>query len=740
MDEMETDSAPGGNKRKAEDEIEAPKSAQRIRALDPDVVNKIAAGEIIVTPVQALKELIENAVDAGSTLLDILVKDGGLKLLQITDNGSGIEKEDLEILCVRHTTSKISTFEDLSSIATYGFRGEALASISHIAHLEVTTRTKETPYAWRANYRDGKPVPGPGGLDAEPRMVAGRLGTQISVEDLFFNVPTRLRAFRNHADEYHKIIDMVGRYAVHCKGVGFSCRKHWELPTISVKAEQTLEERIRYIYGGSVANEMIELFVSDDRWGFSVNGYVTNANYHIKKTTFVLFINHRCVESSTMKKALEQIYTGFLPKGGRPFIYLSLEIDPARVDVNVHPTKREVYFLNEEQVIQAICKGVESELSAVDASRKFSTKVLVPEAKPVEVESVDEDDGDAAPKFTTPALRKVRRNSNDLVRTDKSQSKITAMFSPAGPADKADSPARTLEDEPWAVPEPTEYTTIDRKPMHCQLRSIRELRHEVREEINEELTEIITSHSFVGVVDEKRRLAAIQAGVKLYLIDYGHACFEYFYQLGLSDFGNFGVINLIPPLDLRDLLLMGAEAEKQDLGLPEGDNNFDVIVSKVANQLIEWREMLQEYFSLEITPTGELASIPLLVKGYTPSLGRLPQFLIRLGPHVNWRNEKLCFKTFLSELASFYVPESLPTSRTGEIEETEGLDPVELEEVMNAEAIQDVRVRRQHIRWNVEHVFFPAFKSRLVPTNGLMERGVLEAANLKGLYKVFERC
>ncbi|KAK4068529.1 uncharacterized protein Triagg1_7177 [Trichoderma aggressivum f. europaeum] len=738
MDEMDIDSAPGGTKRKAEDEIEAPKPAQRIRALDPDVVNKIAAGEIIVAPVHALKELVENAVDAGSTSLEILVKDGGLKLLQITDNGSGIEKEDLEILCVRHTTSKISTFEDLSSIATYGFRGEALASISHIAHLEVTTRTKETPYAWRANYRDGKPVPGNGEISAEPRMVAGRPGTQVTVEDLFFNVPTRRRAFRNYADEFHKIIDMTWRYAIHCKGVGFSCRKFGELPTISVKAEQTVEERIRYIYGGSLANEMIEIFVSDDRWGFSANGYVTNANHHTKKTTFILFINHRCVESSTMKKALEQIYTSFLPKGGRPFIYLSLEIDPARVDVNVHPTKREVHFLNEEEVIQAICETVESELTAVDASRTFPTQALFPGAKPVG--PLDEDDGDAAPKFTTPALKKIRRNSNDLVRTDQSQGKITAMFSPAGPADKADSPARALEDEPWAVPEPIEYTKVDREEMHCRLASIKELRHEVREEINEELTEIIASHSFVGVVDEKRRLVAIQAGVKLYLIDYGHACFDYFYQIGLSDFGNFGLIKFSPPMDIRDLLQIGAEAEKAALGIPKDDNNFDVIVSRVANRLIEWREMLQEYFSLEITPTGELVSIPLLVKGYTPCLGRLPRFLLRLGPHVNWHVEKLCFQTFLSELASFYVPESLPTSRTGEIEETEGLDPVELEEVMDAEAIQDVRVRRQHIRWNLEHVFFPAFKSRLVATDDLMENGVLEVANLKGLYKVFERC
>ncbi|RFU74521.1 dna mismatch repair mlh1 [Trichoderma arundinaceum] len=672
MDDMEVDIAPSGTKRKAEDELESQKPARRIRALDPDVVNKIAAGEIIVAPVHALKELVENAVDAGSTSLEILVKDGGLKMLQITDNGGGIEvywlsSGNLVIQRLTYLMLKERRFGNimhLSSIATYGFRGEALASISHIAHLTVTTKTKDSSLAWRAHYLDGKLAPAKPGQSSEPKGVAGRQGTQITVEDLFFNVPTRRRAFRSYADEFNKIIDMAGRYAIHCKGVGFTCKKAGEASnTLSIQAQATVIDRIRQIHGSNVANELIELSVSEDRWGFSANGYVTNANYHIKKTTLLLFINHRCVESSTVKKALEQTYSSFLPKGGHPFIYLSLEIDPARVDVNVHPTKREVHFLNEEEVIQAICKKIEAELATVDTSRTFMTQTLLPGAKPVE--PLDEDDSDAAPKFTTPALRKIRRNSNDLVRTDRSQGKITAMFSPAGPADKTASPARVLEDEVWAVPEPVEYTTIDRDQVQCRLRSVKELRQEVRDEIHHELTEIIASHTFVGVVDEERRLAAIQGGVKLYLIDYGHTCFEYFYQLGLTDFGNFGAINFNPPLDLKEVLRIGAEGEKEAMGASDEKFNTDLVVAKVADQLIERREMLQEYFSLEITPTGELVSIPLLVKGYTPSLGKLPRFLIRLGPHVNWDDEKLCFQTFITELATFYVPEPLPTSPNG---------------------------------------------------------------------------
>jgi DNA mismatch repair protein MLH1 len=650
-----------------------------------------------------------------------------------------LKKDDLEILCVRHTTSKISTFEDLSSIATYGFRGEALASISHIAHLTVTTKTKESSVAWRAHYLDGKLAPAKPGQSAEPKAVAGRQGTQITVEDLFFNVPTRRRAFRSYADEFNKIIDMAGRYAIHCRGVGFTCKKAGEATnTLSIQAQATVIDRIRQIHGSNVANELIEISASDDRWGFSAHGYVTNANYHIKKTTLLLFINHRCVESTSMKKALEQTYSSFLPKGGHPFIYLSLEIDPARVDVNVHPTKREVHFLNEEEILQVICQSIETELAKVDASRTFMTQTLLPGAKPVE--PLDEDDSDAAYKFTTPALRKVRRNSNDLVRTDTSQGKITAMFAPAGPSKPAGSPAKgTIEDEAWAVPEPVEYTTIDRDQVQCRLGSVKQLRQEVRDEIHHELTEIIASHTFVGIVDEERRLAAIQGGVKLYLIDYGHACFEYFYQLGLTDFGNFGTINFNPPLDLRELLQLGAEGEKEAMGVSGEELDVDVIVEKVANQLIERREMLLEYFSLEITPTGELISIPLLVKGYTPSIGKLPRFLIRLGPHVDWNDEKSCFHTFLTELATFYVPEPLPTSPSGKFEEEEGSLKDEQKEE-EEEALEELRARRQHVRWAVEHIFFPTFKSRLVATKKLMEGAVLEVASLKGLYRVFERC
>jgi DNA mismatch repair protein MLH1 len=518
---------------------------------------------------------------------------------------------------------------------------------------------------------------------------------------------------------------MVGRYAIHCHGVAFSCKKHGDSGTsIAVQSSASTVDRIRQIHGGSVANELIEFSASDARWGFQAEGWATNANYHIKKTTLLLFINHRSVESSNIKKAVEQTYSTFLPKNGHPFVYLSLEIDPQRVDVNVHPTKREVNFLNEDEIIQAICEHIRDKLAAVDTSRTFMTQTLLPGS--IMPSAAPQPDADASSTKTPTAKGKasVRPYENNLVRTDASLRKITSMFEPAS----KDSTAAAAQD---ADMEP-EYEITDREPIVCRLTSVRELRTEVRDDMHHSLTEIFASHTFVGIVDERRRLAAMQGGVKLYLVDYGRACSEYFYQVGLTDFGNFGVISFQPPLDLREVLTIAAEREKANAaeGQLADDDDFDVdeVVEMVAGQLIERREMLLEYFSFEVTPAGELLSIPLLAKGYTPSMAKLPHFLLRLGPHVDWTDEQACFGSFLRELASFYVPEQLP-SLPGNAEQLEAEDVPD-----------EIKARRAHVRRAVEHVFFPAFKARLVATKSLMNGGVLELADLKGLYRVFERC
>ncbi|KAF2162777.1 hypothetical protein M409DRAFT_27015 [Zasmidium cellare ATCC 36951] len=714
MDVHMSSSPPRGTKRKA-DELEPPR---RIRALHQDVVNKIAAGEIIVAPVHALKELIENAVDAGSTSLEIVVKDGGLKLLQITDNGSGISKDDLPILCERFTTSKLKAFEDLQAIGTYGFRGEALASISHIAHLAVTTKTADSSCAWKAHYAGGKLTPAKAGQNADPKACAGRQGTQITVEDLFYNVPTRRRAFRSSSEEYAKIADLVGKYAVHCQGVAFSCKKHGDSGAgIAVPATASIRDRIRLTHNNAVANDLIDFQLTNEQYGFKADALVSNANHSAKRTTFLLFINHRSVDSSAIKKAVEQTYAAFLPKGGKPFVYLSLEIDPARVDVNVHPTKREVNFLNEEEIIELVCDDIRQRLGKVDTSRTFMTQSLLSGAKTPTISKLNT--VPEGPSASSPALQRSatmqsstrKPYENSLVRTDAKTRKITAMLPQA---QRAASPSRELASDG------VEYEYTDKEATICRLTTIKELRASVRECMHNELTDTFANHTFVGIADATRRIAAIQGGVRLFLVDYGLVSAEYFYQLGLTDFGNYGAIRFNPPMSLHDLVGIGVAQAKA----LEPDNvaiEWDNVVPAVVNQLISRKDMLSEYFALEISADGDLLTIPLLLKGYMPSLAKLPNFLLRLGPHVDWTDEKGCFQSFLRELASFYTPEALPAPLI------EGGEDEEIAE------------RRRHLHRAVENVLFPAFKARLVATKGLL-KGVIEVANLKGLYRIFERC
>ena len=547
---------------------------------------------------------------------------------------------------------------------------------------------------------------------------------------------SRRKAFRSPSEEYAKILEIVGRYAIHCTGVAFSCKKHGESAmSISTPSNASTVDSIRQIHGSAVANELIDFRVSDEKWGFKAAGWTSNANYHVKKTALLLFINHRSVESSAIKKAMEQTYSTYLPKGGHPFIYLSLDIDPQRVDVNVHPTKREVNFLNEEEIIESICAEIAIKLAQVDTSRTFRTQSLLPNAKtpvPGLSKTRAETPGSSQKQ---PSVTPAKPWEYQLVRTDPQLRKITSMLPPS--TNNASTPA----------PPPTTYLTSSREPIEYNYKTIKHLRASVRDSMHAGLTSVFASHTYVGLVDSNRRIAAIQGGVKLYLVDYGMVSNEYFYQLGLTDFGNFGAIKFETPLDIRSLISIGVKHEKA-LGNPEDENvPWDTVPDMVTKQLVASREMLTQYFTFEVSAKGELLSLPLLTKGYTPSLAKLPRFLMRLGPCVNWVDEEACFHTFLKELASFYTPEQLPatatttttTTTTGELAGDGDDARMEGGGEEADELKAELEGRREEMSRVLEHVLFPAFRARLVATKGLLG-GVVEVANLKGLYRVFERC
>lgn len=315
----------------------------------------------------------------------------------------------------------------------------------------------------------------------------------------------------------------------------------------------------------------------------------------------------RSVESSAIKKALDATYSSFLPKGGHPFVYLALEIEPNRVDVNVHPTKREVNFLHEDEIIECICAAVQEKLAAVDKSRSYTlTQTLLPghQLPPAVSSTGAAGAGSARPKSTSSkdsgptALSTLRKPyENNTVRVDARDRKITSMLNRKGPDSDSVLPgaesgsaagggagsaaAQSGGDEEYEYDDTRQWEEV-------RYASVRTLRKEVRESVHNGLGELFANHIFVGVVDETRRLAAVQHGVKLFLVDYGAVCFEMFYQIGLSDFRNYGAIRLIPPLPVKEVLEI-AVAEEQARIASEGngaqnqnhdrDNNEDVTMT-----------------------------------------------------------------------------------------------------------------------------------------------------------------
>ncbi|BFZ58481.1 DNA mismatch repair protein Mlh1 [Savitreella phatthalungensis] len=689
-------------------DAEAPR---RIQKLDEAVVNRIAAGEIIVRPSNALKELLENSIDAGAKSIDILVKDGGFKLLQITDNGCGIDHLDLPILCHRHTTSKLTTYNDLDSIATYGFRGEALASVTHVAQVTITTKTAASDCAYRAMYIDGELAPETQAGGPNPRPAAGRQGTVIAVENMFYNMGTRRRGLDKASDEYGRILDVVGRYAIEHAGIAFSCKRHGESSNgLNTHMRNSSLDNIRVVYGSAVAAELEKIEVEHEELSFRAHGLVSSANYNMRKLQMLLFVNRRLVESSTIRRGVENVYAAYLPKGTHPFVYLSLNINPARIDVNVSPTKREVHILNEDEIIDVLRDTIIKKIDQSDHSRTFQTKTVI-QARAFDADIEAEKLHRSQPSQTvapmqTSTIGKPPAPSH-FVRTDAKQQKISSMFEARAPVARDDT---------------------DRARVSIRLTSVKDLRAAVRDALHEDLTAIISEHVFVGVACFRRRLAMMQHLTKLYLVDYGALSYELFYQLGLSEFGNFGAIMLDPPLSLQDVLERAYERPAE----------HQTDIRNAHKRIMDMREMLQEYFAIDITESGELKQIPLLLKGYTPPLSKLPRFLASLDTLVDWDDEKACFDTFLRQLALFYVPASYTSQAV--LDALEAPPLAEPDRVERFDVVQEDPTEIE-LKRVVETSLFPAFKRRLICTTELAKSGyVTQLTDLPELYKVFERC
>ncbi|MFX1519439.1 MAG: DNA mismatch repair endonuclease MutL [Promethearchaeota archaeon] len=327
----------------------------QIIVLDEDTINKIAAGEVIERPAAVVKELIENSIDADATKIIVKIQDGGKKSIYVSDNGSGMPREDAELALLRHTTSKIRNARNLTSISTLGFRGEALASICAVSRLEMTTRTNDQI--------TGTKIITEGGIIKEISEVACPAGTTLSVRELFYNTPARKKFLKIAPTEFNHIFNVIRHYALSFSTIYFQLT-HNNRDVLSTPSK-TLLGRITDIYGKDVAEEMISVDYSAE--DIQVSGYISKPSLTRGDTSYQsIFVNRRYIKDSRLTKRIESSYGQLLEKKRHPIIIINLKINPKEIDVNVHPTKREIRFSKEKLVLETLNTAISNALSEKD--------------------------------------------------------------------------------------------------------------------------------------------------------------------------------------------------------------------------------------------------------------------------------------------------------------------------------------------------------------------------------------
>ncbi len=342
----------------------------RIKQLSVNLINQIAAGEVIERPCSVVKELVENSIDAGASKIEIAVSND-CRNVRIADNGSGIYPDDIQLAFTKHATSKISDEKDLFNIETLGFRGEALASIISIAKVSCTTRTKDFDYGTKVVSENSV---------VSSSKTGCAIGTIMEVKDLFYNQPARLKFLKNPKTEFAYIQELVQALALSHSEISFNLKNNGN-DVIVTNQNSDLLTRIVEIYSNDILKELKEVKKSDVLGGFSISGYTSLPSYtRSSKKSVYTFVNSRTVKCPVLLKAIDTAYKNMLPSGRYPFVVINLEISPNDIDVNAHPTKREIRYKNPNQIFSFVQSAISGALSSVNLT--FDDKTS---SKPINV-------------------------------------------------------------------------------------------------------------------------------------------------------------------------------------------------------------------------------------------------------------------------------------------------------------------------------------------------------------------
>jgi len=334
-----------------------------IHIIPEELKNKIAAGEVIERPASVVKELIENSIDAMSSEIIIDIINGGKRLIRVSDNGTGMDREDALLCFQRHATSKLLKEEDLFNIKTLGFRGEALSSIASVSNMKIMTGTKKLNI--------GTSIELTGGNIKEIKEIVTS-GTTIEVRDLFFNTPARKKFLKKNATELYHIIDIITKESLSHWWISFKLRSDNKL-ILDLPSSTFYDERILNIYGKEFLDKLIRINIQDDNT--TMDAFISNIdNLKNTRTHQFIFINNRPIKDQLINHAVYSAYDGLIPRDKQPIFFIFLKINPEKIDVNVHPTKREVRLDDKEMVYQFIKKHIKSAL--VEKREQFVKEFL----------------------------------------------------------------------------------------------------------------------------------------------------------------------------------------------------------------------------------------------------------------------------------------------------------------------------------------------------------------------------
>jgi len=332
--------------------------------LPETVANQISAGEVIERPASIVKELVENSIDAGSEHITVKIKDGGKEKIQVIDDGVGIKPNQVKLAFSRYATSKIENADDLFSLSTLGFRGEALASISSISKVEVITRHKDEV--------KGKKLVIEGGELKEDTTIGAPVGTNITITDIFFNTPARYKYMKTTRTEFRHISDILNKEVISFPKINFKFY-HDGKNLLDTPGNGKVKDTIYSIFGKEMTDNLI--YINHKEQFVNIQGYIADPSYNRSSRIHQYFYaNGRSVESNLLSKALENGYKGFIDKNKNPIAFIFIDLNPILVDVNVHPTKRRVKFSRYQAIMDVLKNAVQSKLDSINTVKKFQFK------------------------------------------------------------------------------------------------------------------------------------------------------------------------------------------------------------------------------------------------------------------------------------------------------------------------------------------------------------------------------